>query len=71
MKGYVPGSFSMPAHWRSMRALAAARSGGQSDFDGLHFYTFGGYIRTCRWIERIASGRFTLDERGGFEVARS
>jgi len=54
-----------------MRSLAAARSGGQSDFDGFHFYTFGGYMRTCRWIERIANGRFTLDERGGFEVARS
>ncbi len=53
-----------------MRTLAAARSGGQSDFDGLHFYTFGGYVRTCRWLERIADGRFTLDERGGFEVAR-
>ncbi len=54
-----------------MRTLAAARAAGTSDFDGFHFYTFGGYVRTCRWLERIANGRFTLDARGGFDVARS
>lgn len=54
-----------------MRTLAEARAAGASDFDGFHFYTFGGYLRTCRWLERIANGRFTLDAHGGFEVARS
>jgi methylenetetrahydrofolate reductase (NADPH) len=54
-----------------MRTLAAAHAGGQSDFDAFHFYTFGGYLRTCRWLEHIANGRFTLDERGSFEVARA
>jgi methylenetetrahydrofolate reductase (NADPH) len=54
-----------------MRTLAEAHAGGTSDFDGFHFYTFGGYLRTCRWLERVANGRFALDARGGFDVARS
>lgn len=52
-----------------VRALAEARGARASDFSGLHFYCFGGFARTCEWLHQVASGRFTLDDRGGFELA--
>jgi methylenetetrahydrofolate reductase (NADPH) len=33
-------------------------------FDGLHFFCFGGYLRTCEWLHAVASGRFELRDRG-------
>ena len=38
-------------------------------FDGLHFFTFGGFLRTCEWLQRVGDGKFTLDKHGGFVVA--
>jgi methylenetetrahydrofolate reductase (NADPH) len=37
-------------------------------YDGLHFFTFGGFLRTCEWLQRVGHGHFTLDQHGGFEV---
>lgn len=51
-----------------MRTLAEARAAGTADFDGFHFYSFGGYLRTTDWLDRISNGRFTLDSGGGFAV---
>jgi methylenetetrahydrofolate reductase (NADPH) len=37
-------------------------------YDGLHFFTFGGFLRTCEWLQRVGAGEFTLDRHGGFSV---
>jgi methylenetetrahydrofolate reductase (NADPH) len=37
-------------------------------YDGLHFFTFGGFLRTCEWLQRVGDGEFTLDKHGGFVV---
>jgi methylenetetrahydrofolate reductase (NADH) len=31
---------------------------------GLHCFAFGGFAKTARWMENVASGRFRLDEPG-------
>jgi methylenetetrahydrofolate reductase (NADPH) len=38
-----------------MRELAAAYERDQSRFDGLHFFCFGGYLRTCEWLSRSSA----------------
>jgi methylenetetrahydrofolate reductase (NADPH) len=38
-------------------------------YDGLHIFTFGGFRRTCEWLQRVGAGEFTLDRHGGFDVA--
>lgn len=37
-------------------------------YDGVHFFTFGGLLRTCEWLQRVGAGEFTLDQHGGFRV---
>jgi methylenetetrahydrofolate reductase (NADPH) len=32
-------------------------------FDALHVFGFGGYLRTCEWLQRIAAGEFAIDRR--------
>jgi methylenetetrahydrofolate reductase (NADPH) len=51
-----------------VRGLAQAKSAGESDFGGLHLFSFGGYLRTCTWLRRVADGDFQLNGRGGFDV---
>lgn len=50
-----------------MRSLAEAQLAHASDFTGLHFFCFGGYVRTCEWLHQVAQGRFRLDDSGGFD----
>jgi methylenetetrahydrofolate reductase (NADH) len=50
-----------------MRTLAEARSTGATDFNGIHLFCFGGYLRTCKWLHDVATGRFTLNDSGGFD----
>jgi hypothetical protein len=58
-----------PAQDRAdMSGLAQARCEGASDFAGVHLFCFGGFVRTCRWLQAVADGRFTLDDTGGFRV---
>ena len=40
-----------------MRELAEARGSDAADFDGVHLFCFGGYLRTCEWLHRVANGR--------------
>jgi methylenetetrahydrofolate reductase (NADPH) len=47
--------------------LAQARSGGL-EIDGIHLFSFGGLARTCRWIQAVGQGRFTLDDAQGFVI---
>jgi methylenetetrahydrofolate reductase (NADPH) len=45
-----------------MRDLASATRPGV--FDGVHFFCFGGFLRTCDWLHRVADGRFELTAKG-------
>lgn len=40
-----------------VRELAVAYQPPASAFNGLHFFCFGGYLQTCKWLNGIASGR--------------
>ena len=40
-----------------MSELADARSRAAADFDGVHLFCFGGYLRTCEWLHRVANGQ--------------
>ena len=51
-----------------LRGLAHARCEKSSDFAGVHLFCFGGFVRTCRWLQAIADGRFILDDADGFRV---
>ena len=51
-----------------MRSLAEERIAGSTEFSGLHFFCFGGYLRTCEWLAAAANGRFALDDNRGFEL---
>ena len=51
-----------------IRGLAQARSAGESDFNGIHLFCFGGYLRTCEWLHRVANGQFRLNGSSGFDV---
>jgi methylenetetrahydrofolate reductase (NADPH) len=35
---------------------------------GVHFFCFGGLMRTARWLRAVREGRFELTEDGGFRV---
>jgi methylenetetrahydrofolate reductase (NADPH) len=51
-----------------LSGLAQARFEESSDFAGVHLFCFGGFVRTCRWLQAIAEGRFMLDDADGFRV---
>jgi methylenetetrahydrofolate reductase (NADPH) len=51
-----------------LRGLAQARSDNTSDFSGVHLFCFGGFVKTCQWLQAIAEGRFLLDDGEGFKV---
>jgi methylenetetrahydrofolate reductase (NADPH) len=51
-----------------IRGLAQARISGESGFNGIHLFCFGGYLRTCEWLFRVAEGHFNLNDRDGFSV---
>jgi methylenetetrahydrofolate reductase (NADPH) len=41
--------------------LAQARLDGRAHFDGIHVFGFGGFLRTCEWLQRVAAGNFDFD----------
>jgi methylenetetrahydrofolate reductase (NADPH) len=51
-----------------LRGLAQARCDNTSDFSGVHLFSFGGFVKTCQWLQAIAEGRFLLDDGEGFKV---
>jgi methylenetetrahydrofolate reductase (NADPH) len=51
-----------------LSGLAQARSEMTSDFSGVHLFSFGGFVRTCQWLQAVADGRFMLDDADGFRV---
>lgn len=50
-----------------IRELARAQNEGL-DIEGIHLFSFGGLLRTCRWIRAVVQGRFTLDDAHGFTL---
>src|SRR5258705_8055712 len=44
-----------------------ARSGA-APIAGVHFFCFGGLMRTARWLRAVREGRFELTPDGGFRV---
>jgi len=51
-----------------LRGLAEACCIGEADFNGIHLFCFGGFLRTCEWLHTVANGRFELNDSGGFNV---
>lgn len=39
-------------------------------FNGLHFFCFGGYLKTCEWLSQVASGQIEISAQG-FSIPRS
>ncbi|HVF17707.1 MAG TPA: methylenetetrahydrofolate reductase [Steroidobacteraceae bacterium] len=40
-----------------MNELAVARMAGEASFAGIHIFGFGGFLRTCKWLQQLASDR--------------
>ena len=40
--------------------LAQALLGGRTEFNGLHLFCFGGFLRTCEWLHQLAGGERPL-----------
>jgi methylenetetrahydrofolate reductase (NADPH) len=49
-----------------LRGLAQARALG-ADW-GIHLFCFGGFLRTCEWMHRVANGDFEFDEHRGLRL---
>jgi methylenetetrahydrofolate reductase (NADPH) len=47
--------------------LAQALVPDNSKFDGLHLFCFGGFLRSCEWLNRVANGKFSVNSSGGFD----
>jgi methylenetetrahydrofolate reductase (NADPH) len=60
--GNRPGAFTKllgehgPEHLLTQLAGAAVEQ--PSTFQGIHLFSFGGYLRTCGWLHGVASGEF-------------
>jgi methylenetetrahydrofolate reductase (NADH) len=67
-----PGSFTrlLSEHGPEdvLTRLAANESLHASRLDGIHLFCFGGVTRTCRWLNKLASGQFVLSEAGQLSV---
>lgn len=50
-----------------LRQLASAHVKGAA-FDGVHLFSFGGFLRTCAWLHRVAAGDFRLDPQHGIKL---
>ena len=51
-----------------IREFSRARAAGTADFQGIHFFSFGGLPRTCRWIHALSEGRFEITGAEGFQL---
>jgi methylenetetrahydrofolate reductase (NADPH) len=45
--------------------LAAARGSGQSDFESVHLFAFGGFLKTTKWCSAVQRGRFEINPKDG------
>ena len=51
-----------------LRSLAEAQNAGTANLGGIHLFCFGGFLRTCQWLHRLATGEFRLNSSGGFDI---
>jgi methylenetetrahydrofolate reductase (NADPH) len=45
--------------------LAATRGSGQSDFESVHLFAFGGFLKTTKWCSAVQQGRFEISPKDG------
>jgi methylenetetrahydrofolate reductase (NADPH) len=45
--------------------LAAAKGSGESNFESVHMFAFGGFLKTTKWVSAVQAGRFTVDTKDG------
>ena len=43
-----------------MHSLAVVYAKDASVFTGLHFFCFGGYLRTCEWLDKVVAGEIEI-----------
>jgi methylenetetrahydrofolate reductase (NADPH) len=49
--------------------LAAAKGSGQSDFESVHMFAFGGFLKTTKWVAAVQKGSFAINDKDGdFDV---
>ncbi|RYZ68607.1 MAG: hypothetical protein EOP08_00100 [Proteobacteria bacterium] len=48
----------------SIRTLARAQAAGQTKFAGLHFFAFGGFLKTSKFVSAMQKGRISLSKDG-------
>jgi hypothetical protein len=49
--------------------LAAAKGSGQSDFESVHMFAFGGFLKTTKWVAAVQKGNFAINDKDGdFDV---
>lgn len=48
----------------TIRTIAREQAAGKVNFLGLHFFAFGGFLKTSKFISAIQHGRITLDSKG-------
>ena len=45
--------------------LAAAKGGGGSNFESVHLFAFGGFLKTTKWVSAVQNGRFEINQKDG------
>ena len=45
--------------------LAAANGSGQTSFESVHLFAFGGFLKTTKWTAAVQNGRFELNPKDG------
>jgi methylenetetrahydrofolate reductase (NADPH) len=66
--GLVRQLFALSAPDNLMRALAEARAYGGTGDIAVHFFPFGGLLRSARWAQAVTQGRIALENGAGFRV---
>jgi methylenetetrahydrofolate reductase (NADPH) len=41
--------------------LAKSQGSGASNFQTVHLFAFGGFLKTCKWLSAVQNGRFKMD----------
>jgi methylenetetrahydrofolate reductase (NADPH) len=54
-----------------IRKLACADPQIRTALAGIHLFSFGGMLKTCRWLRAVQEGRIKLDDGAGFHVVES
>nr|PZN68404.1 MAG: hypothetical protein DIU62_04935 [Pseudomonadota bacterium] len=45
--------------------LAVANASGQTSFESVHLFAFGGFLKTTKWVSAVQNGRFEINPRDG------